>query len=66
MKSTFDKFPSFKYELNGHAFQVYFNGLFWRCAISGVMYSLTDYNFSSKAKAKKHAERIINNDFNKF
>lgn len=60
MKSTFNSLPSFKYDLNGYAYQVYFNGLNWRCAISGVIYSLTDYDFTSKALAKQYAEDIIN------
>jgi len=60
MKSKFGDFDSFKYELKGFTYHLYFNGLNWRCAISGIMYSLTDYDFTSQELAKNYAESIIN------
>lgn len=60
MKAKFDNFDSFKYELKGFTYHVYFNGLKWRCAISGIIYSLTDFDFTAKGVAKNYAESIIN------
>lgn len=61
MKATFNNLPSFKYSRKDIVYHVYLNGLNWRCAISGIVYSLTDFNFSSKNLAKQYADSIINN-----